>query len=207
MGIATALSMPTMVITMSNSTKVNPLLLLYPLINIMSARFREAVRLESILTTESDLLCRTVWFNLRWFLVIRCLVCRLNDHFRIGCQDNDFMARYAVVVSIRCSRVLDPPATTDWMLWDTESSGSELNGRRDAVLTFRDGETTIHCVIKLHDCHITYACPYVNRMLKRNPLGKEFLIIIDVILRHKHQLLRFNLERSTHSMGWPEWGM
>ena len=48
--------------------------------------------------------------------------------------------------------------------------------------------TTLHCVYSLGDCHMTYARPYVNRMLKRRPLGKEFFIIRDLILRHRTPL-------------------
>ena len=35
---------------------------------------------------------------------------------------------------------------------------------------------------------MTYARPHVNRILKRHPLGKEFFIIRDLILRHKTPL-------------------
>ena len=43
------------------------------------------------------------------------------------------------------------------------------------------------CLYK-HECQMTYARPHVNRILKRHPLGKEFFIIRDLILRHKTPL-------------------
>ena len=37
----------------------------------------------------------------------------------------------------------------------------------------------------LDDCHMNFVRPYVNQMLKKHPLGKEFRIIRELILHHE----------------------
>ena len=37
----------------------------------------------------------------------------------------------------------------------------------------------------LDDCHMNFVRPYVNQMLKKHPLGKEFRIIRELILHHQ----------------------